>query len=386
MQNLKVLIFSSTFGAGHVRAAEAVIEALEQKVPGVQIAHLDCGAIISRFFNSVIKSTYIGMLKYTPKLWGKFYYNTSKMQPDSAVQRFLNQLGQKEFDNYIQSFQPDLIICTYPTVAGVLAQLRLKGVLNIPLATVITDYSVHSQWIHRGVDLYLVGCPDVYQGLVARGINPGRICITGIPVSPRFENPMNRQAIAAKLGLQPDRPTVLIMGGAYGVLPNIKQICRTFAGSALPVQLIVVCGRNRKLYKSLEDVQQTFPGRVICLGYVNNVEEFMAVSDVMISKAGGLTVSEALTMRLPQLIFKPIPGQEEDNAIYINKTGAGRIVHTLEGLKENLQYLLENPEVREEMRRAAALAVPGHASEKAVEHLLELADKHQNKTTARMIV
>lgn len=386
MQKLKVLIFSATFGAGHVRAAEAVIEALEQKIPGVQITHLDCGELISKFFNSVIKSTYIGMLRYTPKLWGKFYNNTSKMQPDSAVQRFLNQLGQKEFAKYIKSVKPDLIICTYPTVAGALAQLRLKGSLNIPVVTVITDYSVHSQWIHQGVDLYLVGCAEVYQGLAARGINPARICVTGIPVSPRFEKPMDRQAIAAQLGLQPDRPTVLIMGGAYGVLHSIKQICQTFADTAWPVQLVVVCGRNHKLFKSLEDVQQAFPDRVFCLGYVDNVEEIMAVSDVMISKAGGLTVSEALTRRLPQLIFKPIPGQEEDNAIFINNIGAGKMVHTLEELKENLQYLLEQPGVREKMRRAAAQAVPGHAAEKAVEHLLELINKRNNTAAARMIV
>jgi len=142
VEQLSVLIFSATFGAGHVRAAEGIIEALRAKEPDVEITHLDFGAFLSKTFNSVIKNTYIELIKHTPKLWGKFYYRTSKIPPGSVFQRFLNGLGRREFVKLIQKLQPDLVICTYPTVAGVLAQQRLKGVLNIPLVTVVTDYAV----------------------------------------------------------------------------------------------------------------------------------------------------------------------------------------------------------------------------------------------------
>ena len=137
MEQLNVLIFSASFGAGHVRAAEAIIEALHAKEPNVEVTHLDFGAFLSKTFNAMIKSTYIELIKHTPKLWGKFYYRTSKIPPDSLFQRFLNGLGRREFVKFIQVSKPDLVICTYPTVAGVLAQQKLKGILKVPLVTVI---------------------------------------------------------------------------------------------------------------------------------------------------------------------------------------------------------------------------------------------------------
>ncbi|MDA8443256.1 MAG: UDP-N-acetylglucosamine--LPS N-acetylglucosamine transferase, partial [Peptococcaceae bacterium] len=120
MKNLRVLVFSASFGAGHVRAADAAIEALRNKEPNIEITHLDFGAFLSKTFNKVIKNTYIELIKHSPKLWGKFYHRTSKIAPDSVLQRFLNKLGRTEFVKYIHTLQPDLIICTYPTVAGVL--------------------------------------------------------------------------------------------------------------------------------------------------------------------------------------------------------------------------------------------------------------------------
>ncbi|HWQ42867.1 MAG TPA: glycosyltransferase [Desulfosporosinus sp.] len=378
MEELSVLIFSATFGAGHVRAAEAVIEALRAKEPDVKIMHLDFGAFLSKTFNSVIKSTYIELIKHTPKLWGKFYYRTSKIPPDSVFQRFLNVLGRREFVKLIQELQPDLVICTYPTVAGVLAQQRLKGVLDVPLVTVVTDYTVHGQWIHPGVDLYIVGCECVYNGLVAQGINPSSIRITGIPVSPKFDMALDRQELLKKLDLKPDRATVLVMGGAYGVLGGAGTVCKILADIAYPVQIIVVCGQDEKFYKSLEPLIEEGKNPITRFGYVRNVEELMTVSDIIITKSGGLTVSEALTKRLPLIIFRPIPGQEVENAIYLESIGAGRVAKDEEELEKLILALLKYPKDLEPMRWAAAKAVSGRTSEQAVESMLQLLEKWQN--------
>ena len=378
MEQMSVLIFSASFGAGHVRAAEAVIEALRAKDPNVKITHLDFGAFLNKTFNTVVKSTYIELIKHTPKLWGKFYYRTSKIPPNSVFQRFLNGLGRREFVKFIQELQPDLVICTYPTVAGVLAQQRLKGVLDVPLVTVVTDYAVHNQWIHPGVDLYIVGCENVYEGLVARGINPNSIRITGIPVSPKFEWKLDRQEILKKLGLSPERPTVLVMGGAYGILSGTKWICKVLADTAFPVQSIIVCGQDEKLYKSLDSVIEEGRNPVVRFGYVKNVEELMSAADMIITKAGGLTVSEALTKRVPLVIFRPIPGQEEENAIYLEGIGAGRAAKNEEELEKIIFDLLEHPKDLERMRRAAEQALPGRAAEQTVECILQLIEKRQN--------
>lgn len=379
MKNLRILVFSATFGAGHVRAAEALIEALREENPATEITHLDFGAFINKTFNKVIKSTYIELIKHTPKLWGKFYYRTAKIPPHSVFQRFLNGIGRSELVKFISALQPDLIICTYPTVAGVLSDLKEKRILDIPLVTVVTDYAVHSQWVHEGINLYIVGSQDVLNGLVTRGISADRIRVTGIPVSPRFERKIDRRETAQKLGLNPELLTFLVMGGAYGVLVGAKRVCQYLGNSEVPVQSIAVCGRDEKLYKSLESVVAEAQNPVLRFGFVNNVEELMAASDLIITKAGGLTVSEALTKRLPLIIFKPIPGQEEENAIFLEKIGAGRIANTEEELESILQELLFFPEQMEEMRRAAAQALPGRAAAQSVEYMMELVNKQNRR-------
>lgn len=372
MTKLRVLIFSATFGAGHVRAAEAISEAIRAKEPSAEIVHLDFGEFLNKTINKVIKSTYIELIKHTPKLWGKFYYRTSKISPHSVFQRFLNRLGRRGFLEYIHSLQPDLIICTYPTVAGILAELRLRQTLDIPLVTVLTDYAIHSQWVHLGVDLYIVGCQEVYEGLVSRGIEKERIKVTGIPVSPKFEVLMDRQIIYDKLGLNTERLTLLVMGGAYGVLGGAKLVSKIISESKAPVQAIIVCGQDEKLFKSLDTIVSGTRNPILRLGYVGNVEELMSVADLIITKAGGLTVSEALTKRLPMVIFLPIPGQEEGNAIFVEKIGAGLVADTAEDLERILQKLISQPEELKVMREAARNAVSRRSAEQAVGHMLKL--------------
>ena len=372
MKDLRVLIFSATYGAGHVRAAEAISEAMHASMPGIEIIHLDFGEFLGKTINKVIKNTYIEVIKHTPKLWGKFYYRTAKIPPHSVFQRFLNGLGRREFLQYIHSVRPDLIVCTYPTVAGVLSELRLRNVLDIPLVTVVTDYAVHSQWIHPGVDLYIVGCTDVADGLMKRGIDRAKIQVTGIPVHPRFEKIFDRNRLRAGLKLKPEVPTVLVMGGAYGVLGGAKRLCKFLADYPGQVQSLVVCGQDDRLYKSLETVVQGAKNTMVRFRFVTNVEELMSASDIVVSKAGGLTVSEALTKRLPILVLKPIPGQEEENAAFLERVGAGRIAETEEELEWILQELLANLTELEEMRRAAANVLPGRAAERAVQYMLGL--------------
>jgi processive 1,2-diacylglycerol beta-glucosyltransferase len=379
--HLRILVFSATFGAGHVRAAEAMIEAIRAKEPSAEITHVDFGAFLSKTINKVVKNTYIELIKHTPRLWGKLYYRTSKIQPDSVLQRLINGLGHREFLGYIKELRPDIIICTYPTIAGVLGKMRLENILQTPIVTVVTDFAVHSQWIHQGVDLYIVGNQEVYDALTSRGIDSERVRITGIPVSPKFEEELDRDKIANALKLLPERPTFLVMGGAYGVLGGAKGVCKILAEADEPVQTLVVCGQDEKLYRSLDGLVTEAENPIIRFGYVKNVEELMTVSDMIITKAGGLTVSEALTKRLPLLIYKPIPGQEEENAYFLEKIGAARLAETEEELEKIMHHLLTHPNEMEKMRDAAAQAVPGNAAVSAVQHIFSLLKENREWRT-----
>jgi len=374
LKQLKVLVFSATFGNGHLRAAEAVIEGIRIKEPSAKIIHLDFGDFLSKRFNAAVKNIYSEMIKHIPKLWGKLYYKTAKVQPQSRSQRFLNlnQFGRGDFLKYIHVFEPDFIVCTYPTVSSILAQLRFEQILHVPLITVITDYTVHSHWVHPGVDQYIVACSEVKESLEFWGIKAQRIDVTGIPVSPKFEGDVDRGRIISRLGFNPDLPIFLLMGGSYGILKSAKRICEKLADSLVPVQSIIVCGKNERLYHSLEAVITQARNPMVRLAYVHNIEELMSVSDLIITKAGGLTVSEALTKHLPLVIFKPIPGQEEENAQFVQRIGAGHVAGSEEELEGLLNRFLSHPEDIELMRERAAVALPGNSTERAVEDMFQL--------------
>ncbi len=371
MKKLRILVFSAAFGNGHFRAAEAVIEGIRIEEPFAEITHLDFGDFLSKRLNTMVKNLYMEMIKHTPRLWGRFYDKTARLQPKSMMQRFLNHIGRSDFLKYIQAFEPDLIVCTYPTVSSILAQLRQERILNVPVVTVITDYTVHSLWVHPGVDRYMVACKEVKKSLVSWGIEPQRVYVTGIPVSPKFEREMDRGHIVSKLGLKPELPTFLVMGGVYEI-EIVKRICKQLADSLIPVQAIIVCGKNEKLYNSLVEVKVQARNLIVRLGYVHNVEELMEVSDLIITKAGGLTVSEALTKHLPLVIFKPIPGQEVENAQFVQRVGAGQVAGSEEELEQLLKRCLSYPENIERMQEKAAVALPGPSTEQVVEALLQL--------------
>lgn len=226
MESSRVLVFSASFGAGHVKAAEALIETLKDTEPSLEIIHEDSIALINKNLNSFLCGLYIQLMKKAPKIWGKFYKQTQELSYYSPFQRFLNNFGRSQLVAYISRLKPDIIVCTFPTVAGVLAKLREEGELNIPVVAVVTDYTVHSQWIHPGIDLYIVGSYEVYKGFLRRGIMPSRIQISGIPVNPRFEQLLNKDDIFSEVGLDKNRLTFLIMCGASGVLDKAKWICK----------------------------------------------------------------------------------------------------------------------------------------------------------------
>ncbi|HBV86435.1 MAG TPA: UDP-N-acetylglucosamine--LPS N-acetylglucosamine transferase [Desulfosporosinus sp.] len=291
--------------------------------------------------------------------------------------RFLNQLGRSNFLKYIQEFDPDLIVCTYPTVSSILAQLRLEHILQVPVVTIITDYTVHGHWIHPGVDRYMVACEEVKEMLVTAGILEQRIHVTGIPISPKFEKEKDLESIISKLGLNPDLATFLVMG-AYGNSESIKKICTKLADSG-QVQLIIVCGNDEKLYHSMQDVATSACNPLVLLGYVDNMEELMSVADLIITKSGGLTVTEALTMHLPLVIYKPIPGQEEENASFVQRIGAGRIASSDMELEGLLDRFIGYPEELEKIREKAISALQGHSAEQAVNNMLVLVVNLRNK-------
>ena len=366
-------ILSCNYGGGHRRVGEAVAAEWEARTGGRAEIVDYFARFVHPVFDAVTKFSYIQSVRRAPVMYGMFYKATGEIKPDSLVQRAINRMGFERLDQYLRTERPEVVCCVHCTPAGTMSDLHIAGRTTVPCLTVITDYVTHSQWIHPGVQRYAVPAASVRDGLIARGIPPARITVTGIPIERKFLRPLDRQALMRKFGLVPGRPTVLVMAGAYAMLGGVGDVVRVLARFPRPLQVLVVCGHDRRMTEQVRARGAEGPHPFNVFGYVDNVEELMAVSDLLITKAGAVTVTEALMLRLPMLIYRPIPGQEEGNTVYLLEHGAALAPRTPAMLHEMLEQLLADPARLQRMRQTATtLARPG-ATEQVVAQLAVLA-------------
>ncbi len=366
-------ILSCNYGGGHRRVGEAIAAEWETQIGG-RVEIIDYFArFVNPVFDAVTKFSYIQSVRRAPVMYGMFYRATGEIKPDSFVQRAINRMGLERLDRYLKTERPDVVCCVHCTPAGTMSDLKIAGRTGVPCLTVITDYVTHSQWIHPGVERYCVPSASVRDGLLARGIANGRITVTGLPIERKFTRVLDREALRRRFGMAPDRPVVLVMAGAYAMLGGVGDVVRVLARFTRPLQALVVCGHDRRMAEQVRARTAAAPHPFRVFEYVDNVEELMAVSDLLITKAGAVTVSEALAMRVPMLIYRPIPGQEEGNTAYLLEHGAALAPKTPGMLHEMLETLLADPARLEAMRRTAEALARPEATEQVVSHLEQLA-------------
>jgi processive 1,2-diacylglycerol beta-glucosyltransferase len=376
----KLLVLSASYGEGHQQAANAVRDALAATSPETEVEILDYMRYVHPVLDSVAKYCYMKSVKFAPALYGWFYKGTSQIPPSSLIQRQLNSLGIEELASTLLRYQPDVVLSTFPTPAGVVSYLKQKGRTNVPLATIITDHAIHSQWIHPLTDMYFVGSNHVRKGLVARGTDSDNIQVTGIPIRPAFLQEFDKAALQAKYDIDPSIPTVLLMGGAYGVMGDITQICEELFQYPHPIQVFVVTGRNERLKAQLDPILRGPNSRVFIFGFVKEIYELMTISDLMLTKAGGLTISEALALQLPMLLYRPIPGQEVQNAKFLVHAGVAVLARNRKQVSEQLYNLLvDQPLKRDRMKQKALSVRKLYAAEEIANGLLELATIDQRR-------
>ncbi len=364
------LILTASYGNGHLRASQALRAALLSVEPKAKVEIVDFFSLVHPTFNAAIRYVYVQSVKKIPYLYGHFYRATGNIPPSSPLQRQMNQIGWRDLQEILHLKKPKVIICTYPTPAGVLSSMKAQGYPIPKTVTIITDYVVHSQWVHPHTDLYLVAIQEMAENLRHRGIPADRIRVTGIPVDPTLAKHKDAEIIRRHYGFLPDRPTILLMGGAYG-MGAISRVARTLSEFPRPLQLLVVCGYDRRLYQSLQPLAGNTPNPLRLFGYTNEISSLMAISDLLITKAGGLTVSEALTAGLPMVIYRPIPGQEEENTRILLRQGAALSVNTPQQLEATLSRLLQDPATLQALGRQAKAVSRPRAALDAARALIE---------------
>lgn len=332
---MKVLITYASAGAGHRKAAEALFDYLKETRPGLDlkiIDILDYCSPLCRFFYSKV---YIFVIRNLPLVW-YFFYLLSFINPNNGLRLLIDYLNCQKLVNFLEEEEWDVILSTHFLTSSVLSVLkRTNPKYKIKLVTAITDYNLHPYWIGEGVDTYIASCDKVRDELAKRDVGLDKIKVCGIPANKKFYLPVERNTAAGKLNVDPGKFTVLIITGAIGIGP-IEQIVKTFDTN---IQLLVVCGNNKILYERLKsfNLQNVKPYPL-----VDNVDELMSVSDLVLTKAGGLTITESLIKKLPMVFFSSIPGLETSNAKVICDYGAGFDTKTVKDINNIVFFLKSN--------------------------------------------
>lgn len=368
----KILLLSVSAGAGHMRAAEAIRTCADGRAEHLAAKHLDVMNYVSSGFRKLYTEFYLGLVNHHPALWGYLYQVTNDAEPGSKMQKFrrgIERLNTRALLKEIAAFKPDVIICTHFLPAEILAREIRKSCLDCPVWVQVTDFDLHRMWVHENMAGYFAANDEIAFRMRAQGIAAGTIHVTGIPIMPVFGMEHDRATCAREFGLDPERKTFMLMGGGAG-LGGLDAVAARLMKIEADFQLIVLAGKNADALTALQALAAQYPGRLLAQGYTDKVERLMACSDLVITKPGGLTISECLAMGLPMIVNAPIPGQEERNADFLLEQGVALKANDAVTLEYRIAHLLANPAKLAEMRgKARALGKPA-AAERVLDAVL----------------
>lgn len=355
---MRILIATETAGGGHLAAAAALEEAWLALRPKDTVERLDLVKLFSPLHKKIHASGYEKLVARAPELWGMIFAKTD----DPKVARRLNRIkalfpsrARHRFEDHVSEFKPDVVLCTHYEPVEALGQMRRKqkGKAKPPfVASVVTDFEAHALWMDADVDLYSVAAEETKARLVARGATADNIIATGIPIGAKFATKVDALAVRKTMGLRDDLPTLLVLSGGFGMGP-VGKILTALDKVAGTFQTVVVCGRNEELRRELAAQDCKHPTRV--LGFASNMHELMTVADLILTKPGGLTSSEALALGKPLFILDPIPGQEAANSDFLLERGAATKVNRMEDLPFRIEQLLGSKKLGEMAKAAKAL-------------------------------
>jgi len=369
-----ILIVYATAGIGHKKAAIAVKKAYdEMKLPDTEVTLIDALDYTNNFFKWAYLQAYLLMVNKLPTFWGLSYYLTDMPFVDlfvSYIRRLNNWINSKKLVNYILDTKPDVIISTHFFGSEVIADLKQKSLVLSKLVTVITDYRPHAWWLAEGTDAYIVASEDTRRDLEKRKIDPAKIEVMGIPIEPIFSKSLDRPKIFKETALRDDLFTILVIGGGFGVGP-IEGIVKVIAEIDKNLQTVVVCGHNEELVRKIQSLKDERNLNMKVLGFIDNVYEYMDISDILISKSGGITVSESLAKEIPLVVISPILGQETGNCAFLVRNNAAVKVKRLEDLKAALEGLMADPVKLDRMKDSIKLIRKPYAARDAAKFAYE---------------
>lgn len=356
----KVIIFYASYGGGHLSAARSIKENIETNYEDIDVKLIDCMEYVNKTVNKITTKAYSEMAKKAPKTWGRVYWKSQK-GPLAQISTTSNKILSIKLYKLLKDFEPNLIVSTHPFGSQMCAYLKKHGKLNAKIATVMTDYAPHDQWLvfNKYVDYYFVSHDGMKKELHEKGIPNEKIFATGIPLSNKFLLKYDKPTILKSFGLSPDKKTVLFFGGGEFGLGKTQtfKIFKSFVECPENIQIVAISGKNQKMKEAFENLVESLNKKdsVKILEYTNQVPELMSISDLVVTKPGGLTTTESLASGLPIVVINPIPGQEEENASYLEKNKVAIWLKKDDNVEVILKDLFSNPEKMQEMKIRARL-------------------------------
>ena len=321
---MKVLVLTLSFGSGHVRAAQAVAEELRRQVPAPNVLVVDALAECRLLFRAGYEWPYWLMLRYAPALWDRFSTARVNQKHEGTAPMWAFRMGCPKVFATIKSFDPDVIVAAEVAACEMAAIARRLELTRAPILSVITDYEAEPIWVQPEVDAFTVPDESVRAELISWAAPANRISICGIPVDPAFDAVHDPKAVRLRHGISDKAPMVLLMGGGMGPT-RMHQVVEQLGESNTPMHIVAVAGKDKRALRRLKRLNVKAPVSLRVVGWTDEVAALMQAARLLVTKPGGLTISEAALCSLPVVFFDPIPGAEFVNARRMVDVGAAVI-------------------------------------------------------------
>lgn len=352
----KVLILYAKYGGGHLSAATAIQTYLEENYYyTVEVKCVDCVEYYNQFLSDMTTNAYKNLAKNAPNLWKKIYYG-SKKGLLAKISGKANSMMAKKLLSLLTDFSPDMVVSTHPFSSQIISLLKEQKKINCDLATVLTDFAPHDQWLvgKEYCDYYFVSNNKMRQDLIDNyGVPSEKVFATGVPLSSKFSEKIDDEKTYSNYQLNPDKKTILFFGGGEFGLGKKRTvlILKSLAKHLDEYQIVAVSGRNKKMNNEFLNLYEKLQNEDLhVLKYTKDVPSLMHISSLVVTKPGGLTSSESLASNLPILIINPIPGQEEENAEFLEASGSAVWLKKDDNIDDVINNLLNDPQKLEQMK------------------------------------
>lgn len=360
----KVLILTTSTGQGHNQAANSLVEVFKDN--GYEVIKHDFLENNSKFLNETIVKGYEISATILPRTYG-FFYNLTNHKYIKGIFPIIFRSPIRKIRKLLLEKKPDIIVATHPFAVNIICSIKAKGI-NIPFISVVTDFKAHYTYVNPLVDAYITASNYTKKSLTDRGIKENKVFPIGIPINKLFFN-SNKDIPTIK---DTEYFSLLLMSGSMG-LKKISYVLDELLKNKHKLRITVICGNNHKLKNSLEKkAQHNFKDKKLhIVGFTKDVNSFMEYSDIIVSKPGGLTVTESIAKNLPLIIPFVIPGQEMENTDFLVKNDFAFYIKHLKDLNSLIDKLIENPEILIKMGEN----INSLASTYSIDKVIEISNK-----------